>query len=143
MSSKLYTKSAYDKEYFITIKTEYKVLEKKYLSRQQELKKWENRVNLAKGNNRDKLQAEAENQVEIIQNKIKHLITQLIELEIEFKKTLESINESTEQLSIDPDKLLKDLERLIGDSAMNLEKDINTLKAENEFEQLKNKIQGN
>jgi len=131
-----------DKEYFITIKTEYKVLEKKYLSRQQELKKWENRSKLAEENNRQKLQTEAESQVEIIRDNIKHLITQLIELEIEVKKTLESINKSTEQLSIDPDKLLTDLERLIGDSnTMDLEKNINTLKAENKLEQLKNKIQ--
>ena len=131
-----------DKEYFITIKTEYKVLEKKYLSRQQELKKWENRSKLAEENNRKKLQTEAESQVEIIRDNIKHLITQLIELEIEVKKTLESINKSTEQLSIDPDKLLTDLERLIGNSnTMDLEKNINTLKAENKLEQLKNKIQ--
>ena len=132
-----------DKEYFITVKTEYKVLEKKYLNRQQELKKWENRSKLAKENNRKELQTEAESQVEIIRDNIKHLITQLIELEIEVKKTLESINKSTEQLSIDPDKLLKDLEKLIGNSStMNLEKDINTIKAENEVQQLKNKIQG-
>jgi len=131
-----------DEEYFITIKTEYKVLEKKYLSRQQELKKWENRSKLAEENNRKKLQTEAESQVEIIRDNIKHLITQLIELEIEVKKTLESINKSTEQLSIDPDKLLTDLERLIGNSnTMDLEKNINTLKAENKLEQLKNKIQ--
>ncbi len=143
MGSILYTKSANDREYFITIKTEYMLLERKYLTNQKDLKKWENRVTLAKENNRDKLQAEAENQVEIIQNKIKHLINQLIELKVEVRKALKSITESTEQLSIDPDKLLKDLERLIGDSTMNLEKDINTLKAENELEQLKNKIQGN
>jgi len=132
-----------DTEYLIAVKTEYKLLEKKYIKARENLKKWEDRVTLAKENNRDKLQAEAENQVEIIQNKIKHLINQLIELKVEVRKALKSITESTEQLSIDPDKLLKDLERLIGDSTMNLEKDINTLKAENELEQLKNKIQGN
>jgi len=129
------------KEYFITIKTEYKILEKKYLTKQEELQKWENRAKLAKENSKIKLRTEAESQVENIQNSINHLINQLIDLKLEVRKALESINTTTGQLSIDPDKLLKDLERLIGDSStMNLEKDINTLKAENELKQLKNKI---
>jgi len=127
--------------YLITAKTEYKLLEKKYIKTKETLAKWENRIYLAKQAGKPSLQVNAESQVEIIRDNIKHLITQLIELEIEVKKTLESITKSPEQLSIDPDKLLKDLESLIGDSTtMDLEKDIKTLNAENELERLKKRM---
>ena len=141
MDSILNTKSTYDREYFITIKTEYKILEKKYLTKQEELKKWENRAKLAKENSKIKLLSEAENQVENIQDSIKHLVSKLIELKSEAGNALESTNKLPEQLSNNPAKLLKDMEKLIGDSKnIELENEIIDIEVDNDLKKLKEKI---
>ncbi len=141
MGSILNTKSTYDREYYITIKTEYKILEKKYLTKQEELKKWENRAKLAKENSKIKLQSEAENQVENIQDSIKYLISKLIELKSEAGNALESTNKLQEQPSVNPAKLLEDMEKLIGDSKnIELENKIIDIEVDNDLKKLKEKM---
>ncbi len=131
-----------DKEYFIAVKTEYKLLERKYLKYKENLKKWETRISLAKEARKVNLQMEAENQVEIIRNEIKYLTDKLVNLKIEVEKTVRAIHESPQQLSIDPNKLLADINNLIGDSrSMEIEKDINKINADNELEELKKKME--
>jgi len=66
--------------YLITVKTEYKLLEKKYTKTRETLAKWENRINLARQAGKPNLQIDAESQVEIIRNEIKYL-TEACELE--------------------------------------------------------------
>jgi len=67
-----------------------------------------------------------------------------VNLKIEVEKTVRAIHESPQQLSIDPNKLLADINNLIGDSrSMEIEKDINKIKADNELEELKGKSKDN
>ena len=133
--------SKIDQEYLITVKTEYKLLEQKYITARENLKKWENRVNLAKQNGKISLQMEAEGRAEIVRNDIKYLTDQLMGLKIEVEKAVRAIHESPQQLSIDPNKLLADLNNLIGDgNTMELEKDINGIKVDNELERLKKEM---
>lgn len=142
MSSLLHADSKNDREYLITVKTEYKLLEQKYIKAREDHKKWENRVNLARQKGKTNLQMEAEGQAEIVRNDIKYLTDQLLSLKMEVEKAVRAIHESSQQLSIDPDKLLADLNNLIGDSgAMELEKDINGIKADNELERLKREME--
>ena len=141
MSSLLQSNSKNDKEYLIAVKTEYKLLEKKYLKAVDKFKKWETRAKLAKEKNKSNLQAEAEGQAEIIRNNIKHLTDQLVGLKIEVKNAVKRIRETPQQLSIDPRKLLTEMENLIGDgSTMELENDINEIKVDNELEKLKREM---
>lgn len=141
MSSLLHSNSKNDKEYLIAVKTEYKLLEKKYLHARKDLKKWENRVVLAKKNSKTVLKLEAENQSEIIRNDIKHQTDQLVGLKIEVEKAVRTIHESPQRLSIDPNQLLADMNNLIRDGgAMELEKDINGIKVDNELERLKREL---
>ena len=71
---------------------------------------------------------EAEGRSEIIRNDIKYLTDQLMSLKIEIEKAVRAIHESPQQLSIDPNKLLADMNNLIGDgSAMELEKNIDRI----------------
>ena len=137
-----------DREYLITVKTEYKLLEKKYIKAMEDLKKWEARVNLAKQKGITGLQMEAEGQAEIVRNNIKYLTDQLMELKAEVEKAVRAIHESPQQLSIDPNKLLADLNNLIGDGVQTglkpvseLEKDINGIKVDNELERLKKEME--
>ncbi len=132
-----------DKEYLITIKTEYKLLEQKYIKNREDLKKWETRVTLAKEKGNTNLQMEAEGRAEILQNDVKYLTDQLIGLRLEVEKAVRAIHESPPQeLSIDPNKLLADMNNLIGDgNTMELEKDINRIKADNELERLKKEME--
>ena len=133
--------SKIDQEYLITVKTEYKLLEQKYITARENLKKWENRVNLAKQNGKTSLQMEAEGRAEIVRNDIKYLTDQLMGLKIEVEKAVRAIHESPQQLSIDPNKLLADLNNLIGDGdTMELEKNINGIKVDNELERLKREM---
>ncbi|MCK5200097.1 MAG: hypothetical protein KAR21_17190, partial [Spirochaetales bacterium] len=70
MSSLSHADSKNDREYLITVKTEYKLLEKKYIKAREGLKKWEGRVNLARQKGKTGLQMEAEGQAEIVRNDI-------------------------------------------------------------------------
>ncbi len=138
MSSLLHADSKNDREYLIIVKTEYKLLEKKYLKAREDLKIWESRVNLAKEKGKTDLQMEAEGRAEIVRNDIKYLTDQLMSLKMEVEKAVREIHESPQQLSIDPNKLLADMNNLIGDrNTIELEKDINRIKADNELERLK------
>lgn len=134
--------SGNDKEYLITIKTEYKLLEQKYIKIREDLKKWETRVTLAKEKGNINLQMEAEGRAEILQNDVKYLTDQLTGLKLEVEKAVRAIHESPpRELSIDPNKLLADMNNLIGDgNTMELEKDINKIKADNELERLKREM---
>jgi phage shock protein A len=141
MGSLLNSNSKDDVEYLITVKTEYKLLEKKYLKNRENLKIWETRITLAKEKNNLNLQIKAEEQVEGFQGKIEYLSEKLMELKIELEKVMRSIKESPQKLSIEPDKLLADMNNLIGNSAeLELEKDINTIKVENELDRLKREL---
>jgi len=132
-----------DKEYLISIKTEYKLLEQKYIKTREDLKKWETRVNLAKEKGKTNLQTEAEDRAEIVRNDIRYLTDQLMGLKLEVEKAVSAIHESPQQqLSIDPNRLLAEINNLIGDgNAMELEKDINRIKADNELERLKREME--
>ena len=138
MSSLSHADSKNDREYLITVKTEYKLLEKKYIKAREGLKKWEGRVNLARQKGKTGLQMEAEGRAEIVRNDIKYLTDQLMSLKMEVEKAVRAIHDSPQQLSIDPNKLLADLNNLIGNgNTMELEKDINGIKVDNELERLK------
>ncbi len=142
MDSLSHADSKNDKEYLITVKTEYKLLEQKYIKAREDLKKWETRVNLAKQKGKTDLQMEAEGRAGIVRNDIKYLIDQLMGIKVEVEKAVRAIHESPLRLSIDPDKLLADLNNLIGDgNTMELEKDINGIKADNELERLKKEME--
>jgi len=130
-----------DREYLITVKTEYKLLEKKYFEAKEELAKWNARINLAKEKTNTNLQTKAEKQSEIILNYITYLTGQLMELKIEVEKAALTIQESPRHLSINPGKLLTDINSLIGDkNSLNLEKEINKINVDNELEKLKRKM---
>lgn len=131
-----------DKEYLITIKTEYKLLEQKYIKTREDLKKWKTRITLANEKGNTNLQMEAEDRAEILQNDVKYLTDQLIGLKLEVEKAVRAIHDSPPQeLSIDPNKLLADMNNLIGDgNTVELEKDINKIKADNELERLKKEM---
>lgn len=135
--------SGNDKEYLIAIKTEYKLLEQKYIKAREDLKKWETRVTLAKEKGNTNLQIEAEGRAEILQNDVKYLTDQLIGLKPEVEKAVRAIHESSpQQLSIDPDKLLADMNNLIGDgNTIEVKKDINRIKVDNELERLKKEME--
>ena len=142
MSSLSNTNMKKDREYLITVKTEYKLLEQKYIKAREDLKKWETRVNLAKEKGNTNLQMEAEDRSEIIRNDIKYLTDQLMSLKTEVEKAVRTIHESPQQLSIDPNKLLADMNNLIGNGNTRvLEKDINKIKADNELERLKREME--
>jgi|APSaa5957512622_1039677.scaffolds.fasta_scaffold75511_2 hypothetical protein len=142
MSSSSNANKQSEKQYFITVNTEYKVLEKKFLQVRENLKKWEQRVNLAKKNGKFELQIEAEGQVEIIGKKVRYITDQLMSLKMEVEKALKSLHKfSQQQLSIDPNKLLADMNNLIGDGdSMNLEKEFNNIEVDNELERLKKEM---
>ena len=131
------------KEYLIAIKTEYKLLEKKYLKAREKLEKWETRVNLAEEKKKLNLKADAESQVEIIRNDIKYLTDQLMSLKTELEKTARVIRESPkQQLSIDPNKLLLDMNNLIGDkNTLIFEEEMKIIKVDTELEELKKKME--
>jgi len=142
MSSLLHSNSKNDKEYLIAVKTEYKLLEKKYLKAMNKLKKWELRAKLAEGKGELNLKTAAENQAEIIRNDIKYLTDQLVSLKIEVEKAVSSIHKSTQPLSIDPNKLLNEMNNLIGnETPSKMEKEINIIKVDNELEELKRKME--
>ncbi|MCK5672702.1 MAG: hypothetical protein KAH95_04965, partial [Spirochaetales bacterium] len=86
-----------DKEYLITVKTEYKLLEKKFLKTREKLIKWNKRVTLAEEKGKSKLQSEAEAQAEIVKNEIKYLTEQLVGLKVEVERTLETTKKSPQQ----------------------------------------------
>lgn len=131
-----------DKEYLITVKTEYKLLEQKYIKTREDLKIWESRVNLAKEKGNTNLQMEAEGRAEIVRNDIKYLTDQLMILKTEVEKAVRAIHESPRQLSVDPKKLLADMNNLIGDgNTMELKQDINKIKADNELKRLKREME--
>ena len=132
-----------DKEYLIVIKTEYKLLEKKYLKAREKLEKWEARVSLAEKKGKSNLQTEAESQVEIIRNNIKYLTDQLLSLKTELEKTVRVIHESPkQQLSIDPNKLLSDMNNLIGDkNTLIFEEEMKIIRVDTELEELKKKME--
>ena len=142
MSSLSHADSKNDREYLIAVKTEYKLLEQKYIKARENLKKWESRVNLAKEKGNTNLQMEAGGRSEIIRNDIKYLTDQLVGLKVEVEKAVRAIHESPRQLSIDPKKLLADMNNLIGDgNTMELENDINGIKVDNELERLKKEME--
>lgn len=147
MSSLSHADSKNDREYLITVKTEYKLLEQKYIKAREDLEKWEARINIAKQKGKTDLQMEAEGRAEIIRNDIKYLTDQLMGLKMEVEKAVRAIRESPQQLSIDPDKLLNDLNNLIGDGVQTglkpvseLEKNINGIKVDNELERLRKEM---
>ena len=62
-------------------------------------------------------------------------------LKIDVSKAVREIHESPQQLSIDPKKLLNDINNLIGNgNTMELEKDIDGIKVDNELERLKREM---
>lgn len=145
MSSFSHINPKSNRDYLITVKTEYKLLEQKYIIAREKLKKWEARVNLAKEIGKTGLMMEAEGQAELVRNDIKYLTDQLMGLRTEVEKAVGAIRESTLQLSVDPNKLLADLKNLIGDDEKpglkpGLEKDINEIKVNNELERLKKEM---
>ncbi|MDA3939453.1 MAG: hypothetical protein PF693_09115 [Spirochaetia bacterium] len=134
--------SNYNKEYLIAVKTEFKLLEKKVLKARNKLEKWETRVDLAQEKGKLNLQTEAEEQVEIIKNDINSLTNQLTDLKTEVEKAVRANNESLQKLSIDPNKLLADMNNLIGDTnPSDLEKEMNIIKMDNELERLKKEME--
>ncbi len=143
MSSLSKSKFKDDREYFISVKTEYKLLETKFLKARDKLVKWETRAILAEEKGESSLQSEAENQVEIIRNDINYLTDQLMGLKKEVEKAVTAIRElPQQQLSVDPNKLLAEMNTLIGDrQSLNLEKEIKTIKVDNELERIKKKME--
>ena len=142
MSSLLHSNSKNDREYLIAVKTEYKLLEKKYIKTIGKLKKWEARAILAENKGVLNLKTEAEDQTKIIRNDIRNLTDQLLGLKREVEKAVNSIQKSTRQLSVDPNKLLIEINRLIGkENPSNMEKEINIIKVDNELEELKRKME--
>lgn len=136
-----FVNSKKDKEYLITIKTEYNILEKKYISAREELNKWEERITLAEKKEKPGLKKEAEGQAEQIRSKIKYLTDQLTGLKADVEQAIITIRKSPQQLSIDPEKLLAEMEGLIGNGvAMDLEKDLNEINVDNELERLKKEM---
>jgi len=131
-----------DIEYLITVKTEYKLLEKKFLKAREVLKKWEVRATLAEEKGKFKLQTEAESQAEIVRNEIKYLTDQLLVLKVEVEKAIKRTQESPQQqLSIDPKNLLAEMKTLIGDGeSLEFEKKIKIIQVDNELEELKKKM---
>ena len=141
MSSLFHLNSKNDKEFLIAVKTEYKLLEKKYLKAQDKLKKWETRINIAGQAGKVNLKIEAEEQAEIIRNNIKYLTEQLSGLKQEVEKAVNEIKIQPRKLSIDPNKLFADIKNLIGNSStLILEKQINEIKVDNELKRLKNSL---
>ena len=132
-----------DREYLITVKTEYKLLEKKYLNSREKLEKWETRAKLAEEKGKFKLQSEAEGQAEIVRNNIKYLTEQFVGLKIEVEKALETTRKSPQQqLSIDPNKLLADMNTLIGDKqSFEIDKELKIIQVDNELEKLKKNME--
>ena len=131
-----------DKEYLITVKTEYKLLEKKFLKTREKLEKWEKRATLAEENGKYQLQSEAEAQAEIFINDIKYLTDQLVKLKIEVEKAVKANFESSKKkLSIDPNKLLAEMNTLIGDGqSLEFDKELKIIQVDNELEELKKKM---
>ncbi len=83
----------------------------------------------------------AEEQVEVFQTKIKYLSEKLMDLKTELEILIKGIKESPQKLSIEPDKLLAEMNNLIGNSTeMELEKNINSIKVENELDRLKREL---
>ncbi|MCK5152812.1 MAG: hypothetical protein KAQ93_00510 [Spirochaetales bacterium] len=143
MSSLLHSNSKNDREYLIAVKTEYKLLEKKFLKAKEKLDKWETRTSLAEEKGKTNLQTEAESQAEIFRSKINYLTDQLIGLKVEVEKAIRTIHISPQQqLSIDPNKLLTEMNNLIGDNnSLSLEKEIKIINVDNELEELKKKME--
>jgi len=132
-----------DKEYLIAIKTEYKLLEKKYQKTKENLGKWEARVKLAGEKSKLNLKTNAEAEVEIIKNDINYITDQLMSLKLELEKVIRLIKESPkQQLTIDPNKLLFDMNNLIGNkNTLNFEEEMKILKVDTELEELKKKME--
>lgn len=142
MSSFSESNSQSDKEYLIAVKSEYILLQQKYRKVADELKKWETRVGLAEQNGKFDLKLEAQSRVEMLHNDIRGLIGELTTLKTEVEKAVKTVRESPEILSINPNKLLADLENLIGNSSeMELESNIKGIELENELEKLKNEME--
>ncbi|MCK5674387.1 MAG: hypothetical protein KAH95_13485 [Spirochaetales bacterium] len=132
-----------DKEYLIAVKTEYKLLEKKFLKTREKLEKWEKRATLAEEKGKSKLQSEAEAQAEIVRNDIKYLTDQLVGLKVEVEKALETTRKSPQQqLSIDPNNLLAEMNTLIGNGqSLEFDKRFKIIQVDNELEELKKKME--
>ncbi len=132
-----------DKEYLIAVKTEYKLLEKKFLKTREKLEKWEKRATLAEEKGKSKLQSEAEAQAEIVRNDIKSLTDQLVGLKVEVEKALETTRKSPQQqLSIDPNNLLAEMNTLIGNGqSLEFDKRFKIIQVDNELEELKKKME--
>ena len=142
MSSFSESNSQSDKEYLIAVKSEYILLQQKYRKVADELKKWETRVGLAEQNGKFDLKLEAQSRVEMLHNDIRGLIGELTTLKTEVEKAVKTVRESPEILSINPNKLLADLENLIGNSSeMELESNIKGIELENELEKLKHEME--
>lgn len=134
--------SVWDREYLISIKAEYNLLEQKYISVRKELKKWEGRITLAEKNGKTYLKREAEGQAELIRNDISYLTDQLMGLKTEVEKTVSEIQKQPQQMSIDPNKLLADMKNLIGENnTLELEKEINEINADYELARLKKEME--
>ena len=127
-----------DLKYLVAVKTEYKLLEKKYISARDDLIKWNDRIQLAKQKDLLKLRTEAEKKAENIQSKIRYLTEELIKLKVEIERVMDTIQSIPQKLSPDPAELLSNLENLIGDgTSLKLEKEIEEIKADKELERIK------
>lgn len=141
MSSLYNANSNNDKEYLLTVKTEYKLLEKKILKTRNYLAKWEERTKLAEEKGKLSLKTEAEKQTEIFRNDINYLTDQLIGLKSELEKVANKIKETPPQLSIDPKKLLSEMNNLLGErTSLDFDKEMNIINVDNELEKLKKKM---
>ncbi len=141
MSNLSNSNSNEDRRYLIAVKTEYKLLEQKFTTARDELKKWNDRIILAKQKKMINLQAEAEKKAETIQNRIKYLTEELIKLKVEAERIIETAKTSPEKLSLDPGELLNNLKNLIGDDTpFELEKGIRNIKVDNELEKIKREM---
>jgi phage shock protein A len=132
-----------DKEYLIAVKTEYKLLEKKFLKTRDKLDKWEKRATLAEEKGKFNLLSEAEAQAEIVRNDIKYMTDQLVGLKVEVEKAVDTTRKSPQkQLSIDPNNLLEEMNALIGDGqSSEFDEELKIIQVDNELEELKKKME--
>ncbi len=141
MSSLSISNSKDDRNYLIAIKTESKLLEQKFITAKDALKKWNDRIDLAKQKGLISLQTEAEKKAESIQDKIKYLTEELIKLKAETENIAKTIRSTPGELSIDPDLLLANLRNLIGEeNKPTLEDEIREIKSENELDKIKENL---
>lgn len=136
------SESSAQKEYIISLITEYNILKKKYLSVEKELKLWKSREKLAEKKGEEGLKKIASGKKEALEEKLYILTEEKDKLKREIdreKETSKSLKDKSNR-GPDPSDLIHTLQNLAGEDTK-LKNQFNNLSIDNELKRIKREME--